>query len=313
MCRVDKKIVKYLPAYLQILLGSAIAALALDLFMVPVHTMDGGITGVAMILNHLTGFKLGLLIIVLNIPFIIVGLKQLGKRFVCRMLVGVISYAIFSGMFEGIYEVTYDSFLACIIGGIILGIGCGMVIRAGGCLDGTEVVAIIVDKNTIFSVGQAVLCFNVILYVFAGLLFGWDKALYSLITYLIVSKVEDMIINGLDSAKACFIITEESANIAQSIYTQLGRTVTIMEGTGLVSGSKVVLYCVITRMEVPELEQIVEDDDASAFVTVSDVSDVIGKHVKKKSKKVIREISDTPMWRNYSDSMREIISNKEAE
>lgn len=165
-------------------------------------------------------------------------------------------------------------------GGAILGAGVGLVIRFGGCLDGTETVAILLNKKFDIPVGKMVLAFNVFIYACAGILFGWDRAMYSLLTYFITSKILDMVENGIDQAKAAMIITDDATVVSNKIYQNLGRTVTIMEGTGLVSGHKKVLYCVITRFEVYELKSIIHSIDASAFVTISDVSEIIGTHIK---------------------------------
>lgn len=289
------KIAKEAISYVLIIIGSLVASFSLDVFLVPNHIMDGGITGVSIITNHLTRCNLSTLLLLYNMPFVIISWQQskkkkLGSKFYIKMIVGVILYALFTYLLSSTIEVTYDTFLASIFGGILLGIGCGIVFRAGGCLDGTEVIAIMIDKTTTLSVGQVILVFNTILYLIAGLLFGWDQALYSMVTYFIVSRVEDMILDGFNQAKACFIITDESARIAENIYNKLERTVTVMEGSGLVSGSKVVLYCVITRMEIMDLKEIVETDDASAFVVISDVADIIGKHIKKKDRKVVKKL-----------------------
>ncbi len=183
--------------------------------------------------------------------------------------------------FSSVEPATEDALLATVFGGILLGIGVGLVIRAGGCLDGTETIAILLSRKTSVSVGQTVLIFNVIIFSVAGFLFGADRAMYSLLTYFITSKVIDLIESGLDQGKSVMIITDEGNRIARSIYNELGRTVTTIEGAGLISGKKQILYCVVTRIELSSLRNIVNQDDASAFMTVSDVSEIVGKHIKK--------------------------------
>jgi uncharacterized membrane-anchored protein YitT (DUF2179 family) len=165
-------------------------------------------------------------------------------------------------------------------GGVILGTGVGIIIRFGGCLDGTETVAIILNRKKNLPVGQAVLAMNLVIYSAAGLIFGWDRAMYSLLTYFITSKVLDIIESGLDQAKAAMIITDDAQEVADKIYKQLGRTVTVMQGKGMISGQKSVVYCVLTRFEIRELKSIINSIDSSAFVTVSDVSEIIGNHIK---------------------------------
>ena len=171
--------------------------------------------------------------------------------------------------------------MAVCFGGVILGAGVGLVIRFGGCLDGTETVAILLNRKFKFPVGQTVLIFNVIIYIVAALLFGFDRAMYSLLTYFITSKIIDKVETGLEQAKAAMIITDEGKEIADQIYQKLGRTVTMLEGEGLISGKKVVLYCVLNRLEIYELKRLIKEVDTSAFITVSDVSEIIGKHIKK--------------------------------
>ena len=180
-------------------------------------------------------------------------------------------------------EVTNQEILVVVFGGVVLGVGVGLILRYGGCLDGTEIVAMLLSHHMEFSVGQIVLFFNIIIYAVAGFLFGPDRALYSLLTYFITSKIIDFVENGMEQGKSVMIITDHGQEIADAIYTQLGRTCTQMEGRGMVSsGKKTVLYCVITRVEVPAIKKIINDADVSAFMTISDVSEIVGNHIKKK-------------------------------
>ena len=136
-----------------------------------------------------------------------------------------------------------------------------------------------INRKFKLPVGQTVLIFNVIIYIVAALLFGFDRAMYSLLTYFVTSKIIDKVETGLEQAKAAMIITDEGKEIADQIYQKLGRTV--LEGEGLISGKKVVLYCVLNRLEIYELKRLIKEVDMSAFITVSDVSEIIGKHIKK--------------------------------
>ena len=159
-----------------------------------------------------------------------------------------------------------------------------MVIHFGGCVDGTESVAIVISKKTSFSVGQIVLMFNLIIFAVAGFIFGFDRAMYSLLTYIITFKVIDFVSEGLEQAKAALIITSKGTDLSEEIYKKLGRTTTTIRGKGLITGEKEVLYCVLTRMEIYELKHLVEEMDESAFVTILDVSDIIGNHIKSTNK-----------------------------
>ena len=265
--------------------GSIVAALAVEEFLTPNNIFDGGVVGVSMILSHLTGFELGILTILINIPFLLIAWKNIGHVFIFRAGYAMALFSVCLWLFEDLPPIVQEPqpILATAFGGLLLGIGVGFVLRGGGCLDGTEIVAMFLSKNTEFSVGQIVLFFNIIIYGVAGFLFGPDRALYSLLTYFVTSKVIDIVENGMEQGKSVMIITDHGKDIADAIYTQLGRTCTQMEGKGMVSnGKKTVLYCVITRVEVPAIKKIINDADVSAFMTISDVSEIVGNHIKRK-------------------------------
>lgn len=267
--------------YILLLIGAAIAAIALEQILIPVQIMDGGMVGVSILIGALTGIPLSILTICCNLPFVLIGGKHLGERFVVRTIYSMIFFSVFLSIFSrNTYSVTKDPLLATVFGGILLGFGIGIILRNGGCLDGTETIAILLSRRTSLSVGQVVLCFNVVLYLIASCLFGLDHALYSMLSYVIASKVVDFINTGLDQGKAVMIITNEGKQIADDIYQTLGRTVTFIKGEGLISGEKTILYCVITRIELSTLRKIIEKNDYSAFMTISDVSEIVGRHIK---------------------------------
>lgn len=273
-----------------ITVGAIVAAFALEEFLVPFTILDGGVVGISMIISQLSGIPLGVLTIALNIPFMIVGFKRLGIRFLIKAIYAMAVFSSFLGVFEDMKEVTNQEILVVVFGGVLLGVGVGLILRYGGCLDGTEIVAMLLSHHMEFSVGQIVLFFNIIIYAVAGFLFGPDRALYSLLTYFITSKIIDFVENGMEQGKSVMIITDHGQEIADAIYTQLGRTCTQMEGRGMVSsGKKTVLYCVITRVEVPAIKKIINDADVSAFMTISDVSEIVGNHIKKKKAQVHKQ------------------------
>ena len=278
----NKKLLDNFLSFLLITLGATLAALALEIFLVPNNIIDGGIIGISIMISYITKVKLSILTFVLNIPFLILGYKQLGKSFLIKAAYAMLVFSILLEQFKPVPELTNDILLATVFGGLLLGIGVGFVNKFGACLDGTEVVAILINKKTSFSVGQVVMFLNFFIYSTSGLLFGWDRALYSILTYFITFKIIDMVSEGFEQAKAAMIITNHGEEIANSIYKHLGRTVTMLEGEGLISGKKVVLYAVVTRIEIPELKRIVAADDYSAFVTITDVNEIVGKHIKKK-------------------------------
>lgn len=267
-----------------LLAGCVIAAFALEQILVPAKIMDGGMVGISMIISQLTGFPLSILTVILNIPLVWVGSRKLDRSFLIKTAAAMFTFSAALTVFGRFsFHLTDDKLLASVFGGLMLGIGVGLVILNGGCLDGTEAVAMRISKKLGLSVGQIVLGFNIVIYLTAGALFGMDRALYSLMTYFIVSKVVDFVSTGMQQGKAVMIITDHGKEIAEDIYNNLGRTVTLMEGSGLISGEKIVLYCVITRIELSTMKKIIEKDDYSAFMTVSDVSEIIGKHIKSKS------------------------------
>lgn len=277
-------------SFIGITAGAMLAAFSIQTFLSPNMILDGGVIGISMIISKLTGLSLSIFTIVLNIPFLLIGYKNLGKNFLIKALYAMLLFSAFLTMFQNVHELTDDILLATIYGGIILGIGVGLVIRCGGCLDGTESVAIIINKKTSLSTGQIIMIFNIFIYLTAGILFGLDKALYSLLMYFITFKIIDLVSEGLEQAKAAMIITEHGDETAKQIYNKLGRTATFIQGNGLVSGKKDILYCVLTRMEISRLRAIVNEEDETAFVTITEVSEIIGEHIK--SNKKIKEVKE---------------------
>ena len=268
--------------FFMLTIGAIIASFAIEEFLVPCTILDGGLIGVSIIINNITGITLGFLTLALNIPFLIVGAGKMGRLFIYKSAYSMLIFSVFLEIFAKLVGATNDYILAVSFGGVILGLGVGLVIKHGGCLDGTETIALLLNKKYNLPIGQTVLIFNVIIYSVAGVTFGFDRAMYSLLTYFITSKVLDIVESGINQTKAAMIITNDAEVISNKIYQHLGRTVTIMEGEGLVSGKKVVLYCVLTRFEIYTLKEIINSIDASAFVAISDVSEIIGNHIKQR-------------------------------
>ncbi len=288
MSKIKNKNIKQILSFFMITIGAIIASFALECFLIPNTILDGGITGISIILSKVSIFPMSILIIILNIPFMYVGYKNMGKNFLIKAIYSMIIYSISLHFFANISEITDQMLLATVYGGLLLGVGCGLVIRFGGCLDGTESIAIVISKEFPVSVGQIILLINLLIYTVAGIIFGIDRALYSLLTYIITFKVIDFVSEGLEQAKAALIITKNGETISKEIYKRLGRTTTKLEGQGLISGEKDILYCVMTRIEVPELRRIAEEIDDSVFITITDISEIIGNHIKstRKIKKI---------------------------
>ncbi|MDT8715256.1 YitT family protein [Clostridium sp. 19966] len=266
-----------------ILVGSILAAIGLEIFLVPNNVIDGGVVGISIMASYLTNIPLGLFTFALNIPFFIVGYKQIGKTFTLSTLFAVSCFSIAVSFLHPIPGLTHDVLLASVFGGIILGTGVGIIIRNGGSLDGTEIVAIILDKKLSFSIGEIVMFFNLFILSSAGLVFGWDRAMYSLITYFIAFKAIDIVVEGIDESKAIMIISEKHEDICEAIMSRLGRGVTILDGKGAYKGSPTnVLYVVISRLEISKLKSIVQGFDEDALVTIGSV-EVSGKKYKKRA------------------------------
>lgn len=271
---------KNIISYIVIILGAALAAFALDTLLLPNTILDGGINGISIIISKLTGLSLSLLVLILNIPVLLLGYKKIGKEFLIKSIYAMIIFAILLKVFDIINPITDEMLLATVFGGALLGIGVGIVMKFGGCLDGTETISIILSKKTNLSVGQIILLFNLVIYSIAGYVFGVDRALYSILTYFISYKLIDIIIIGFDQTKEALIITDRGEDLAKEIFEKLGRTTTTIKGEGLISGKKNIIYCVLTRIEIYDLKKIVRDMDETAFITISDVSEIIGKHIK---------------------------------
>ena len=284
MSKIKNNYLRNTIAFVMLIVGSLIAAAALECFLIPNTILDGGITGISIIIYKLFKIPLWLLVVILNIPFMYIGYRNLGSRFLIRTIISMLSFALFLSFFEIVQPFTEEILLATIFGGDLLGLGVGIIIHFGGCVDGTESVAIVISKKTSLSVGQVVLFFNLIIFGVAGFIFGFDRAMYSLLTYVITFKVIDFVSEGLEQAKAAMIITSKGTDLSKEIYIKLGRTTTTIKGKGLISGEKEVLYCVLTRIEIFELRHLVEEMDESAFVTILDVSDIIGNHIKSSKK-----------------------------
>ena len=284
LLRRRKTAMDWIKKYLVLIIGSLIYSAGLEIFLVPNNIIDGGVVGISIMASYLTGIPFGVYMLVLNLPFLYLGYKQIGKTFAISTIISIIALSIFSEFLEPVPQITQDYFLAAIFGGIIAGAGVGLVIRQGGSLDGTEITAIILDRKTSFSVGEVVMFFNLFILGAAGFVFGWDKAMYSLVAYFIISKMIDVVLKGLDESYAVMIVSDEYEEIADALMHRLGRGVTYLHGQGAYTGEdKQVLYCVVTRLEVVKLKEIALEKDEAAFVTINPVHDIVGGRFKKKS------------------------------
>ena len=278
-----RKISLYVRKYLYLFIGAIIAAVGLEVFLIPNHIIDGGVVGISIMLSAVTGIPFGVLLIVINLPFLFLGYKYIGKPFAIATTFSIICLSFWSNIFLHVLPVTNDFFLAAAFLGIITGTGVGLVIRNGGSFDGTEIVAIITDRKTVFSVGEIVMFINLFILSSASLIFGWDKAMYSLVAYFVISKMIDVVIKGLEETYAVMIVTSQHEEIADKLMKQMDKGVTLLHGEGGYSKEKrKILYCIVTRLEIDSLKSIVLDVDESAFITINPVSDIVGGRLRRK-------------------------------
>lgn len=273
-----------------IMIGAMIAALAIEGFLAPYKIIDGGVIGISMIADYLLGGKyLGILTFCINMPFIILAFKKLGWKFVFFTFYAVAIFSISTGIFASLlhhepllHEMHNDLILISVFGGMILGTGVGLVLKNGGSMDGTEIVAVLTTKKLGFSVGEIVLFINLFIFTAAGFVLGWIQGLYSIVTYFIAAKVIDMVIDGFNESKAVRIITGEPEKIGHALMEDMKLGVTYFEGKGGYSGvDKTMIYCVVSKLELVKLKETVNGIDPSAFLAIGNVYEVVGGRINK--------------------------------
>lgn len=273
-----KSFIHQLILYTWMAIGGFLAAFAIEVFLIPNRLIDGGIVGIAMIFGNIFGQKLiPYLLTLFNLPFIYLAYRYIGKVFVAHMLFAVLFFSasmVIIGQFP--WEFTGDPLEVVVIGGAILGIGLGLIIRYGGCLDGTEILGILVNRKTGFTVGQVVLACNIFIFAAAGIVFqDWHPPLLSLIMYIVVIKIMDTVIIGLDETKSVLIISAKSKQIADAIIHELGLGLTIMYGRGGFSGDeREILYVIAERLQLADLKDLVNREDPSAFIAIENLHEV---------------------------------------
>lgn len=264
------------------IIGSILVAVGLEIFLIPNNIIDGGMTGISIMASYLTKVQLGVFTFLFNLPFVIIGYRQIGKTFAISTIFSVICLSIVVTLLQPVPGITQDVLLATIFGGIIIGVGVGLIIRNGGSLDGTEIVAIILEKRTAFSIGEIVMFFNLFILGTSGFLFGWDRAMYSLIAYFIAFKTIDITVEGLNESKAVIIVSDKNNEISEAIMARLGRGITLLDGKGAYSGTETnVIYVVLSRLEIAKLKNIVHGFDEDALVTITSVEGTGKKYAKK--------------------------------
>ena len=267
-----------------ITLGVVAAGFGLKGFLLPNGFIDGGVTGISLLVEALTNYPLSLLIVLINAPFIILGYFQLGKLFAIKSIVAIVGLAIALLVID--YPIiTSDKLLIAVFGGFFLGSGIGLTIRGGGVLDGTEVLAIYLAKKTGFTIGDLILIFNIIIFAVAAYLLSIETALYSILTYLAASKTVNLVVEGVEEYIGVTIISKHSEDIRIMIIEKMGKGVTIYNGKrgfgkrGENLNTTDVIYSVITRLEMSKLQNEIQKIDANAFIVMNKVMDLQGGHL----------------------------------
>lgn len=288
----DKRVLHKVLTYFWILLGSFLAALSIRMFLYPNQLIDGGVVGISLILGRLFGDKfISLYLIVINLPFIYLSYKYIRKTFVLYMGVAVVLFAIFLAVLEQGPVFRGDALEIIVLGGAILGIGVGLIIRNGGCLDGSEILGIIINKQFGFTVGQVVLFFNVFVFTTYGLIFlDWHIAVQSLLTYIVAFKMIDLVIMGLEEIKSVTVISKHSKKIADAIVKELGLGLTVALGKGGYSRKEQeILNIIVERLDLSALKELILKIDPTAFLSITNVYEVLyGGKTKRAAKKKIR-------------------------
>lgn len=268
-------------------MGVASAGFGLKALLLPNHFLDGGVTGVSLLVNVVMRWDVSILLVVLNLPFIGLAYRHISKSFAIKTLLAIMALAALLE-FVSFPVITNDKLLIAFFGGFFLGLGIGLAIRGGCVLDGTEVLAIYTSRKSAFSVGDFILVLNILIFGAAAYLINIETALYAILTYLVASKTVDFVVHGIEDYLSVIIISRKSRAVQEAITLQMGRGVTVLQATagfgktGLHEKQTQVIYTVITRLELQRLKSLVTEIDDSAFVVESRVNEVMGGMVKRK-------------------------------
>ncbi|MGX9135114.1 YitT family protein [Rummeliibacillus sp. JY-2-4R] len=268
---------------LLIICGAFIAAYGLEAVLIPNNVSDGGVTGLSIVGSELFGLPLGLLIGIINIPFIFLGYKQIGKSFAIYSIIGIVSLAIGTSLMHHVHTIIHgDTLLVTVVGGIIIGFGMGLALRNGGALDGIDMLAVLLSRKLPFGTSDLILFLNLFVFIVVSSVFGLQGAILSGIAYFIASKVIHIVEEGLSGSKTFKIITKEPVLMVETIRDRLGRGATYKDAYGGYTNEQFKeITCVINRLEESKIKEIIHEIDPNAFVTVYDVAEVKGGNFKK--------------------------------
>ncbi len=273
---------------LQIMLGSSMAVFAMKGFMIPNQFMDGGVTGISILLHEISHVNISIFIFVFNLPFIYLGYKKIGKTFAIQTSLAVILLTL-GLLFIDLKPVTTDRLLIAIFGGILIGSGVGLVIRSGGVLDGAEVIAVFTRRRIGFSNSEIIMIFNTFIFAGAAFHFGLETAMYSLITYYAATRATDYIVDGIEQYTALNIISSKYESVKNLLVNELGKGITVYKGErGYLPGSFDVktdceiIVTIVTRLEINQIQEAIIDIDAYAFVYIQSINEATGGILKAK-------------------------------
>jgi uncharacterized membrane-anchored protein YitT (DUF2179 family) len=273
-----------------IILGIFSASFGLKGFLIPNHFIDGGVTGISLLISFSTDIPLSLLIFVINVPFIILGFSQISRTFAIKALAAIAGLSLVLATVN-FPVITHDKLLIAIFGGIFLGAGVGLSVRGGGVLDGTEILALYIWRKSETSIGDMIMVFNVAIFSCAAFILGIETALYSILTYLAASKTIDYLVEGVEEYTGVTIISDKSAKVKRILMTKFGRGITIYKGKRSMIGKNAdlegvadmdIIFTIVTRLEIGKVKKLVNEVDENAFIYCSPISNTKGGVLKKR-------------------------------
>jgi uncharacterized membrane-anchored protein YitT (DUF2179 family) len=282
-------LVRLFKDFILVSLGIASAAFGLESFLIPNRFIDGGATGISLLINEVTGIPLYILLVVINLPFVFLGYIVIGRQFAIKTALAIAGLALCVATVH-FPEITKDHLLVAVFGGFFLGAGIGLSVRGGAVIDGTEVLAIFLSRKFGTTIGDIIIMINIVIFSAAAYFLSIETALYSMITYLAASKTLDFVIEGIDEYTGVTIISVHSEEIRQMIINEMGRGVTVYKGKrgygkNGETGEFDIIYTVITRLELNRLNTEIQTIDPNSFVVMSSVKDTKGGRIKKRSLK----------------------------
>ena len=274
---------------MHIFLGTALAVLAIKGFMIPNKFMDGGITGVSILLHEIFHINISFLVIFLNSIFVYLGYKRIGKTFAVQTSIAVLLLSV-GLLFVDVNPITHDKLLIAIFGGVLIGTGVGLVIRGGGVIDGAEVIAVFTQRRTGFSNSEIIMLFNTIIFCIAAFQFGIETAMYSIITYFTATRATDYVVDGIEEFTALNIISSQQEEVKNYLVNEMGKGITVVKGErGYLPNSFDVkmecdiIFTIVTRLEIRQIEDAINKIDPQAFLYVQSIKEATGGILKTKA------------------------------